>query len=144
MTPAKQKPLAGHCLCGAVTIRVEGEFIARTGACHCHMCQRWTGGLFLCFHAVHDAVHVDGPVKIYPSSDFAERAFCTECGTHLWMRDTGATAESYDLMPGLFAESSDWPLQSEIYIDQAMKSVALKGDHPRLTAAEYESEYPHL
>ena len=62
--------LEGHCLCGAVTVRVP-EGPGWVGACHCRMCQRWSGGLFLCFPAA--GVTVEGPVARYLSSDFAER-----------------------------------------------------------------------
>lgn len=128
--------MIGHCLCGAVTIRVEGAHDPRPGACHCRMCQRWSGGLFLCFNAAQDAVTVSGPVARYTSSEFSERAFCNLCGSHLWMRDSQGT--SFDLMPGLFDEARDWPLRSEIYTDRAMACLQIGGDHPRATRAEYE------
>ena len=135
-------PMTGHCLCGAVTVRVAGPHDPRPGACHCQMCQRWSGGLFLCFNADAAGVTVEGPVTSYASSDFAERAFCPVCGSHLWMRDnTGAT---YDLMPGLFDEARDQPLRSEVYADRAMASVRLQGDHRRATQAEYEQKNHHV
>ena len=135
-------PMTGHCLCGAVTVRVAGPHDPRPGACHCRMCQRWSGGLFLCFNADAAGVTVEGPVTSYASSDFAERAFCPVCGSHLWMRDnTGAT---YDLMPGLFDEARDQPLRSEVYADRAMASVRLQGDHRRATQAEYEQKNHHV
>lgn len=133
---ANLEALEGHCLCGAVTIRVDGAHDPRLGACHCRMCQRWSGGLFLCFDADADAVTFEGPVARYASSEFAERAFCSVCGSHLWMRDTW----SYDLMPGLFDTARDWPLRSEIYSDFAMASVRLEGNHKRATRAEYEQK----
>ncbi len=136
--------LKGHCLCGAVTIRVDGLHDPRTGACHCRMCQRWSGGLFLCFDAAQEAVTVEGPVTRFSSSSFAERAFCTVCGSHLWMRDFEGAAASLDLMPGLFDTARDWPLRSEIYTDRAMASVRLEGDHRRATRAEYEAKNPHI
>ena len=67
---------SGHCLCGAVTITVAGTHDPRVGACHCRMCQRWSGGLFLCFQADASAVKVQGEVTRYRSSAFAERAVC--------------------------------------------------------------------
>jgi hypothetical protein len=134
--------LEGHCLCGAVTIRVAGDHDPRPGACHCRMCQRWSGGVFLCFNADADGVTVDGPVTRFASSDFAERAFCSVCGSHLWMRD--ATGKSYDLMPGLFDAARDWPLRSEVYSDRAMVSVRLGGDHRRATQAEYEAKNQYV
>lgn len=130
----------GHCLCGAVTIRVEGAHDPRPGACHCRMCQRWSGGVFLCFEADAAGVTVMGPVTRYASSDFAERAFCTVCGSHLWLRDTGLDDTTYEFMPGLFDAARDWPLRSEVYADRAMASVQLAGDHLRSTQADYELE----
>jgi len=134
--------LTGHCLCGAVTITVAGAHDPRVGACHCRMCQRWSGGLFLCFSADASAVTVSGEVTRYRSSAFAERAFCPRCGSHLWFNDveTGAKPRQYELMPGLFDAARRWPLRSEIYVDRAMASVALAGDHRRKTRVEYEAE----
>ena len=131
--------IEGHCLCGAVTIRVDGPHDPRPGACHCGMCQRWSGGLFVCFAAEPDAVTVAGEVARYRSSPFAERAFCPVCGSHLWMRDTDRDDATYDLMPGLFASLRAEPLRSEIYTDRAPAYVPLAGDHKRKTQAEYEA-----
>ena len=154
MSEANRSPLpipsslaiTGHCLCGAVTITVAGAHEPRTGACHCRMCQRWTGGLFLCFQADASAVTVTGEVTRYRSSAFAERAFCPRCGSHLWFNDVedGGEPLSYELMPGLFDAVRSWPLRSEIYVDRAMACVQLAGDHRRKTRAEYEVENPFV
>jgi len=138
--------ITGHCLCGAVTITVAGQHDARVGACHCRMCQRWSGGLFVCFTADASAVSVTGEVTRYRSSAFAERAFCARCGSHLWFNDVeeGARPQSYELMPGLFDEARDWPLRSEIYVDRAMASIRLGGHHRRKSRAEYEAENPFV
>ena len=133
--------LSGQCLCGAVTVQIEGDHDPRSGACHCRMCQLWSGGLFLCFSAKAEAVTVEGEVARYASSGFAERAFCPRCGSHLWMRDTTPADAAYDLMPGLFDAAADWPLQSEIYVDRAMASVNLSGNHNRATRAEWEAKH---
>ncbi|WP_413869435.1 GFA family protein [Albidovulum sp.] len=135
--------IEGHCLCGAVRVRI-GDHDPRVGACHCRMCQRWSGGLFLCFSAKAGEVAVEGPVVRHQSSPFAERAFCGTCGSHLWMRDTKAADADYDLMPGLFDEARDWPLRSEIYTDRALACVRLEGDHRRATRAEWEARNEHL
>lgn len=136
--------LEGRCLCGAVSIRVDGLHDPRTGVCHCRMCQRWSGGVFMCFYASKEAVSIKGPVKRYASTAFAERAFCATCGSHLWMRDLEGETQGYDLMPGLFDEACGWPLRSEIYNDRAMDSIRLEGNHRRATRAEYEAKHPHI
>ena len=130
--------LHGQCLCGAVTLRIDGAHDPRVGACHCRMCQRWSGGLFLCFDVESAALTVTGPVTRHQSSHFAERAFCAVCGSHLWLRDTGPDETTYELMPGLFDAARHWPLRSEVYADRAMASVQLTGDHPCASQADYE------
>jgi len=142
--PVTAGPIEGHCLCGAVSIRVAHTDDARPGVCHCRLCQRWSGALFACFAVPADAVSVAGEIARYASSSFAERAFCPTCGSHLWMRDTKEPGDDYELMPGLFDAARDWPLRSEIYSDRALASVPLAGDHPRATRAEFEAEYPFV
>ncbi len=134
------KPITGHCLCSAVTIHVDRAKGHDVGACHCRMCQRWSGGLFLAFNAAAGSVHVSGEVTRYASSEFAERAFCATCGSSLWIRDTDRDDADYELMPGLFDEARDWGLESEIYVDRALASARLAGDHRRVTRAEYEAQ----
>ena len=134
--------LTGHCLCGAVTVMVNGVHEPAPGACHCGMCQHWSGGIFMCFEAQAEAVTVTGEVARYASSEFAERAFCPRCGSHLWMRNTDETKAAYDLMPGLFDEARHWPLRSEIYVDNAIARLA--GEHPTATRAQYEAKNKHL
>ena len=136
--------MTGACLCGEVTVRVDGGHERAAGACHCRSCQRWSGGLLLCFEAAPGAVTAEGPVRRHASSTFAERAFCGTCGSHLWIRDTDLADAPYDLMPGLFDAASGWPLRSEVYADRAMTSLRLSGDHPRRTAADYEATNSHV
>ncbi len=144
--PNSTAAITGHCLCAAVTVTVAGQHDPRVGACHCRMCQRWTGGLFLCFSAHAGAVTVTGEVTRYRSSPFAERAFCPRCGSHLWFSDVdeGGQLKSYELMPGLFDAARPWPLRSEIYVDRALASVCLRGKHRRKSRAEYEAENPFI
>jgi hypothetical protein len=136
--------LDGRCLCGAVSIRVDGAHVAAIGVCHCSMCQRWNGVLHGSFDAAPEAVDVEGAVTRYPATAFSERAFCPACGSHLWMRDTTEDGAAYELMPGLFPAARDFPLISEIYIDRAPVYIPLSGDHRRATRAEYEATHPHI
>ncbi len=132
--------LTGNCLCGAVQLRVTGH-AAEVSACHCTLCRRWSGGVLLCLASESTQVHATGPVATYRSSDFAERAWCGECGSHLWIRDDDG---GIDLMPGLFEGARDLPLVREIYADRAFASARLAGEHPRRTRAEYEAENSHV
>ena len=130
--------LKGQCLCGAVKVTVDGAHVPEPGACHCRMCQRWSGGVFLCFEAQENSVTVEGDVTRFRSSSFSERAFCPACGSHLWMRDTDQPGANYELMPGLFDEARGWKMRSEIYTDDAIARIV--GDHPTATRAQYEAK----
>ena len=135
--------IEGRCLCGAVRLSVEAHEM-QVGACHCRLCQQWTGGVFLCFVGAPEGFRAEGPVVRYQSTEFAERAFCGTCGSHLWMRDTGSEDAEYDLAPGLFEAAAGFELGSEIYADRALASARFAGDHRRETRAEYEAKHLHL
>ena len=128
--------IEGRCLCGAVTVRAVPA--GGVSACHCRPCRRWSGAVFAGFDA--ERVEIEGPVRTFRSSAFAARAWCGECGTHLWFRDDG---RPYELSPGLFDEAADWPLEREVYADRA-RAFRLSGAHERVSAAAYEMEHPHV
>ncbi|MGC1502631.1 MAG: GFA family protein [Sulfitobacter sp.] len=132
--------LSGRCLCGAVTIEIDGDYVAAVGVCHCKMCQRWNGTMFGCFVASADAVTMAGEVTCYTSSTFSERGFCVKCGSHIFLRNTGPDEAEIELFPGLFDQAREFPLVSEIYTDRAPHYTPLAGDHQRKTRAEYESQ----
>ena len=129
--------LEGRCLCGAVTVRV-GRHRGAVGACHCSRCRRWTGSALFAFEA--EELTFEGPVKRW-DHEIAERAFCGECGTLLWLKDHDGIWEP---QVGLFDGAKGYPLISEIYTDQAFAAVTLAGDHRRSTGAEYEAGARHV
>ena len=128
--------MTGHCLCGAVEVRVAEGHETSASVCHCSYCRRWTGSAFWGFAADGKLVSSSGPVASYRSTPFSERGFCATCGTHLWIHDDDG---SYDLLPGIFDAARDMPLDHEIYVDEALACLRLAGDHPRGTKAEYEA-----
>nr|WP_252865540.1 GFA family protein [Brevundimonas diminuta] len=54
-------------------------------ACHCERCRRTSGGVSLSVDC-GDTVEVEGPLATYDSSDWAERQFCSACGSNLFWR----------------------------------------------------------
>ncbi|MBM9593792.1 GFA family protein [Rhodobacteraceae bacterium MCCB 386] len=132
----------GGCLCGAVRFRaaqVKTEF----GGCHCKMCQRWTGGPLLAASVPADAIEWSGAeaVGIYQSSDWAERAFCTRCGSGLWYRVTTRPDTDYEVLLGLFDDPGGMRMTSEIFIDAKPGAYAFTGEHRRETGAEVQARY---
>lgn len=124
--------MKGQCLCSSVTISVAEN--PETHACHCTMCQRWNGGPFFAFHS--EALEINGAEHIshYQSSEWAERAFCQKCGTHLYYHLLGT--QSYEVSTGLFSAQQGFTLQSEIFVDRKPSFYELKNDVPKLTEAE--------
>lgn len=52
----------------------------------------------------------------------------------------GGEPKSDELMPGLFDGARACALRSETYVDRAMASIHLGGEHRRKTRAEYEAD----
>lgn len=82
--------IAGGCLCGACRYETAAPPL-NIRACHCHLCQKATGGPFYARVQVPlDTLAIAGPVGWYPSSDQVLRGFCPHCGTTLFSRrDSG-------------------------------------------------------
>jgi hypothetical protein len=73
-------------------------------------------------------------MRCYASSDWAERAFCERCGTHLFYR-MKATGEPY-VWAGLFDELPGAVFDSQIYIDSKPSWYAFANQTRTMTEAE--------
>jgi len=76
----------GHCFCGAVTLKVEGE-PEGMGYCHCASCRSWSGGPVNAFSLWKpEAVSITGgadQVRTFAKTPMSERKYCAQCGGHL-------------------------------------------------------------
>ncbi len=111
-----KKQLSGHCLCGAVTVHVTAAEM-KFGACHCAMCRRWAGGPLLAIDC-GTQVAFDGEqhISIYDSSEWAQRGFCQQCGSHLFYRLKAN--QQYMMPPGLFDDIDQIKFDHQIFIDE--------------------------
>jgi hypothetical protein len=81
----------GHCLCGAVRFEI-AEPAKGAGYCHCTRCQRRTGTSSSAQAQIDGAGFriVEGAERVkswrHPDGGF-EKAFCRECGAHLFSRN---------------------------------------------------------
>lgn len=85
--------------------------------------------------AVKDVMFKDeSRIKIYDSSEWAERGFCVECGSGLFYRlkSNGMTI----LNIGLFDDKEAFQLTGEIFFDHKPAGFGFSGDHERLSEAE--------
>jgi hypothetical protein len=127
--------ITGQCLCGDVTVTLKPKK-QHLGACHCDMCRRWTGSVFLAIHAAKGSLKSTGPVKTFRSSGWAERAWCDNCGSTLWFRLTIPGREHFGVAAGLFKNAAGMTLSNESYIDRKPSGFSFAGEHQRITEAE--------
>ncbi|MFC3282131.1 GFA family protein [Litchfieldella rifensis] len=106
----------GSCLCGAVSLTIMADN-QEVGACHCNMCRIWGGGPLLALESVKE-VRIDGEdeITVFRSSDWAERGFCRQCGTHLFYRLRDS--KHYAVPVGLVDGGEPWSLTAQIFIDE--------------------------
>ncbi len=122
--------MKGHCLCGNVTMELED--INTFEACHCMICRRWGSGPLMAIHS-HSKSDIQGEesMTVYPSSAWAERAFCHKCGTNLYYHQL--KSETYVLSLGLFQDHSDFIFESQIFIDRKPDYYEFANDTVNLT-----------
>ena len=77
-------------------------------------------------------------IAVFASSEWAERAFCTRCGTHIYYKllSTG----EYFVPAGAF-ESSDFELASQIYVDKKPSYYSFANETPMLTEQQVIEQY---
>ncbi|WP_299619436.1 GFA family protein [uncultured Tateyamaria sp.] len=117
--------------------------------CHCPSCQRWTGSALLEVSIQTDDLTWHGAehIKVRRSSDWAERAWCADCGTNLYFRHTRQDKwfGSTELPIGVFDDATGFTLTHEIYVDHKPDSFAYAGDdHKRLTRADVLALAPFM
>jgi hypothetical protein len=131
---SKTDDLKGQCLCGAITISASSEDNS-VGACHCKSCRRWGGGPFMEIDC-GQAVTIDGEehLSVFNSSDWAERGFCRNCGTHLFYRLKGSGQHMVPI--GLFDDREDLAFGTQVFIDEKPAFYHFGNETNEMTGAE--------
>ena len=107
--------VSGHCLCGAVTIELR-QLKPLIDACHCTMCRQWGGGPFMGVGGGEFKVQGREHIASYASSDWAERAFCNQCGSNLWYRFK--PSDHFSFSAGLFELGDEVQIEQQIFVDE--------------------------
>ncbi|WP_243701569.1 GFA family protein [Sodalis ligni] len=112
----------------------------RVSACHCGMCRKWSGGVFLSLD-VKDSLEITQgeSLGLYASSEWARRGFCTHCGSSLfWQSADGQQAcVSYAALELTDKDREELLLASEIYINEQPDFTRFKQEGARLTEADF-------
>ena len=109
---------SGHCECGRVQYRVDGE-IKDFSHCHCSQCRRLHGAAFASFAGVarSDFRFLSGEPDLarYESSKSHMRVFCGNCGSNI-LADLESEPESLYVAMGTVDGNPDLPPAYHIFV----------------------------
>lgn len=127
------KTAKGTCLCKSITIEASA-MKTNLGVCHCRMCRTWSAGPFLGVDCGSD-VKIQGEefLTIFNSSDWAERAFCSKCGTNVFYRLK--ENQQHIVSSELFNED-ELNFDHQIFIDEKPQYYSFSNDTKNMTGAE--------
>ena len=121
----------GHCLCGAVTYRIEGP---ETWACHCHCesCRRQTASPVTTFLGIplERFAWTGAPPKTYASSPGVTRSFCPTCGTPMAFQ-AGRYAGEIHLYAATLADPASFRPAFHVHYDEHLPWLDLNDRLPR-------------
>jgi len=104
------------------------------------MCKKWTGGPLLAVDCVTE-VSFSGEeyIKVYSSSDWAERGFCGQCASHLFYR---LKENNQHIMPvGLFEKLDDIEFDHQVFIDDKPKYYDFANKTKNITGEEVFAKF---
>lgn len=118
-------PLAGSCLCGAISFVADGP-LDRPDACHCTQCRKQSGHYWASVDIARDAIQITGADALtwYQSSAKVRRGFCSTCGSFLFWDTT--SRDRLAVAMGAFDGPTGTMLGTHIF-------VADKGDYYEIT-----------
>ena len=127
------------CLCGKVRID-SPETSTSIWACHCDMCRRWGGGPLLSVDCgTNVSIEGEDNLVAYSSSDWAERGFCKNCGSHLFYRVK--ENQQYFVPVGCFENDSDFVLSLQVFTDEKPEYYCFSNETRSMTGHEAFSEF---
>jgi len=91
--------------------------------------------------ACGSTVIIDGEefVSIYDSSEWAERGFCSKCGTHLFYRLK--QGQQHMVPVGLFDDDEQLVFESQVFIDSKPSYYEFSNSTKNMTGAELFAKY---
>ncbi|PKF76563.1 aldehyde-activating protein [Vibrio sp. vnigr-6D03] len=123
-----------QCLCGKVSLTVTSPS-RKFNVCHCHSCQTWNGGPSLMVPCGEEVDIIGSEyVKEYDSSEWAVRAFCLNCGTHLYSRFK--QTNQFNFPAGLFSQWEALDMAMQYFIDIKPSYYCFSNHTPTMTESE--------
>lgn len=126
-----QQVFEGGCLCGAIRYKATAAPV-RGVICHCSMCRKHSGAPILAFvHFPRDAfTWVKGEPSRYRSSQYAERGFCSKCGSTLSMHEE-VLEDRVQVTLGSLDEPDRAKIDDHVWTGERISWFDVKDDLPR-------------
>lgn len=135
----KLQPRNARCLCGAVELSISAVN-TQVGACHCETCRRWGGGPYFALDCGTEVtIHGEDAVSVFDSSEWAERGFCKQCGSHLFYRLKGSGQTM--VAAGLLHHQENLELTREVFVDKRPSFYEFSNDTFTMTEAEVFAKF---
>ena len=136
---AEKKRKNGSCLCGSIQFTASNVNV-HVGACHCGMCRKWGGGPLMAVDCGSEVSFENSHnITVYDSSDWAERGFCKNCGSHLFYRLK--QSQQYHIPVGLFENNEEFIFDHQVFIDKKPAFYSFANSTTDMTEAELFAKY---
>jgi len=122
----------GSCLCGAVTFSVN-TFSDQAANCHCTMCRKFHGAAYGTLVGVSGLNWASGIdyLKEFIAPNGTVRTFCSECGSSLGFRVSGAPLSEIELAIATFDSDIPVVIDAHIYTDYKANWCKLQDELPK-------------
>ncbi len=123
--------ITGGCLCGALRYGASIEPID-VGYCHCRMCQKLSGATVLPWASFssESLSYTDGAPKVYKSSEWGQREFCSECGSQIAFRSTDSN-DTVEINVGTFDDPEMVAPEYHVWCDSQVSWFDTADELPR-------------
>ncbi len=135
---AEELKLTGKCMCGAVGFSATAKKPSVV-VCHCDMCRRWSSGPFMALNCQTVAFEGAENIGRIRSSDWAERGFCSKCGSNLFYRIVEHS--DYQMAAGLFDDQSKLRLSLQVFTDGRPDFYEFANETKMMTSADVFAMY---
>ena len=126
--------MKASCLCGVSRFEVQLRN-HEVAACHCSMCRRQTSGPLMAID-IEDIHFVDQQyLSVFNSSEWAERGFCSVCGTFIFWRTKDHSFANINVFT-LEELPDDLDFNLEIYVDHQPAFYLFNNQTQKMTEAE--------
>jgi hypothetical protein len=125
--------LEGKCMCGAVKFSATAKKPSVV-ACHCDMCKRWSAGPFMALNCQTVTFESQENIGRIRSSDWAERGFCTKCGSNLFYHIVESS--DYQIAAGLLDDQSKLRMSLQVFTDSKPEFYEFANETKMMTGAE--------